>query len=184
METLHTIMWRLTIFIVTSFHLLSLAITVEFIAEEDPGADMGAIAMIVELHHFNLLSSLELMTRLRTIDSVLFDIPAAEDVQPKQMTPPKDLRINNLSDPEAHRLTRFYTAQLCQLYKHFGFRRWAHEQNANNGDERLKFYTGHRNQRNVQCCYRVHPEEAFLFMMMKIATGLDNHYLVDSHIIF
>ncbi len=123
METLHTIMWRLTIFIVTSFHLLSMAITVEFIAEEDPGADMAAIAMIVELHHFNLLSSLELMMRLRTIDSMLFDIPAAEDAQPKQMTPPRDLRINDLSDPEAHRLTRFYTAQLRQLYKHFGFRR-------------------------------------------------------------
>jgi hypothetical protein len=113
---------------------------------------------------------------------MLFDIPAAEDAQPKQMTPPRDLRINDLSDPEAHRLTRFYTAQLRQLYKHFGFRRWAREQNGNNVDEeRLKFYTGHRNQRNVQCCYRVHPEEAFLFMMMKIATGLDNHSLVDNH---
>ena len=82
METLHTIMWKLTIFIVTSFHLLSLTISVEFIAEEDPGADMAAIAMIVELHHFNLLSSLELMVRLRTIDSMLFDIPAAENAQP------------------------------------------------------------------------------------------------------
>ncbi len=95
-------MWKLTIFIVTSFHLLSLAISVEFIAEEDPSADMAVLAMIVKPHHFNLVSSLELMARLWTSDSMLFDIPAAEDAQPKQMTPPRDLRINDLSDPEAH----------------------------------------------------------------------------------
>ena len=181
METLQSVMWKLTMFCVASFHLLCMALSVEFMAQEDPGADLDAIADIIELHHLNLVVSLELMTRLRAIDSQLFDILAAEDALPKQMTPRKNLRINDLSDPEAHRLTRFYAGQLRQLYRRFGFSRWARNQNNNNGDERLKFYTGHTNQNNIQCCYRIHPEEAFLFMMMKIATGLDNQYLVDNH---
>ena len=89
----------------------------------------------------NLIASTDLMTRLCTIDSMLFDIPVAEDGMPKQMTPLKNLLINNISDLHAHKMMHFYVKQLQQLYKQFGFRRWAHEQNGSNEDIRLKFFT-------------------------------------------
>ena len=33
-----------------------------------------------------------------------------------------------------------------------------------------------------QCCYRIHPEEVFLFTMTKVATGLSNQRIVDMYI--
>ena len=181
METLHSVMWKLTTFIVATLHLLSMALTIEVIAEGDPGADMEAIGDIVEVHLLTLVNNLELMGKLRSIDSTLFDISAEEDALPKQLTPHKDLRINSLLDPVAHMMTRFYIDQLRQIYRHFNFAGWAHAQNGYNGDERLKFYTGHKNQKNIKCYVRVHPEETFLFMMTKLDTGLDNTELVDYH---
>ena len=50
METLQTVMWKLTMFCVASFHLLCMALSVEFVVQEDPGADLEAIADIIELH--------------------------------------------------------------------------------------------------------------------------------------
>lgn len=65
-----------------------MALSIEFDAEEEPRDYMDAIADIVELHHVSLINSFELLMRLQTIDSVLFDILGAEDVQPKQIFPP------------------------------------------------------------------------------------------------
>lgn len=106
-----------------------MALSIEVIAEGDPGADMELIGDIVELHLTTLIGCLELMAVLRNIDSVLFD--AVEDAQPKQYAPHKGLRINSLSDPQAHAMTCFYVDQLHQIYKHFDFIGWARAQNQN-----------------------------------------------------
>jgi UDP-N-acetylmuramyl pentapeptide phosphotransferase/UDP-N-acetylglucosamine-1-phosphate transferase len=61
-----------------------------------------------------------------TLQNVLqvFNHPPDEVAKPRQMTPRKNLlRIDDLSDPKAIRLTRFGHAQLSELYTHFAIAR-------------------------------------------------------------
>jgi len=92
------------------------------------------------------------------------------------MTAPKNLRIDRLSDPEAIQLTRFTYAQLRDLYRYFGIATLLDP-----GETLLRITTGHL-VGNTACCYPIHPEEAFLFTMIKIATGMTNQFVVDNYI--
>ena len=60
-----------------------------------------------------------LQNALQIFDHVLFNILPDDAAQPLQMTLHKNLQIDNLSDPEAIRLTRFKHVQLRELCTHF-----------------------------------------------------------------
>jgi hypothetical protein len=116
-----------------------------------------------------------LRTVFRVVDCVLFDIPLDDEGQPLQMPAPRHLRIDGFSDPVAIRLTRFSHEQLRALYGYFGF-----EALMDPGEVTLRIPTGHTT-RNSPCSYGVHPEEASLCTLIKVATGLANQNIVDNY---
>ena len=138
-----------------------------------PGLDV-LIDMMITLGP--VLTFKTLLNAWMIVDHILFDIPDNEYVQPRMLTAPKNLRIDCLSDPEAIRLTRFTYAQLRDLYQYFGIATLLDP-----GETLLRITTGHF-VGNTACCYRIHPEEAFLFTMIKIATGMSNQFIVDNYI--
>ena len=84
---------------------------------------MIAVDMVIKaLLHGPVVSLDALLTVFRFVDCVLFDIPLDDQGQPLQMSAPRHLRIDDLSDPVAIRLTRFSHEQLRVLYRYFGFK--------------------------------------------------------------
>ena len=109
-------------------------------------------------------------------EHVLVGIPAPDkEGQPEQMSQPKHLGINDLSDHEVIRLTRFNHEQLRTLYKYFGI-----EGLLDPGETMLHIPIGHFTQ-NTTFCYRVHHEEAFQFPLIKILTGMTSLHIVEIH---
>ena len=138
--------------------------------------NMIAVDTVIEaLLHGPVVSFDALLAVFRVVDCVLFDIPLDDEGQPLQMSATRHLRIDDLSDPEAIRLTRFSHEQLRALYGYFGF-----EALLDPGEVTLRIPTGNTT-RNSPCYYRVHPEEAFLFTLIKVATGLTNQHIVDNY---
>jgi hypothetical protein len=86
----------------------------------------------------------------------------------------RHLRIDDLSDPDAIRLTPFSHKQLWALYGYFDIKELPDP-----GKTLLHIPTSHATK-NTPCYYRIHPEEAFLFMSIKVATGLMNQHIVDN----
>ena len=137
---------------------------------------MIAVDMVIKaLLHGPVVSLDALLTVFRFVDCVLFDIPLDDQGQPLQMSAPRHLRIDDLSDPVAIRLTRFSHEQLRVLNGYFGF-----EALLDPGEAMLRIPTDHTT-RNSPCYYRVHPEEAFSFTLIKVATGLTNQNIVDNY---
>jgi hypothetical protein len=66
-------------------------------------------------------------------------------------------------------MTHFSQSQLCHLYAHFGLAALA----AGVGTT-IPIFISHT-------YYRIHPEEVFLFILTKLATGLSNHMIVDTY---
>jgi hypothetical protein len=119
-------------------------------------ANLTAINVVINLLSIGPVFTFEtLQNVLQVFDHVLFDIPPDEAAQPLQMTLPKNLRIDGLSDPEAIRLTHFNHTQLCELYTHFGIAGLLDP-----GEDKLQIPTGWF-VGNTPCQYRVDPEEAF-----------------------
>ncbi len=140
-------------------------------------ANLTAINVVIDLLSIGPVFTFKtLQNVLQVFDHVLFDIPPDEATQPLQMTPPKNLRIDDLSDPKAIRLTHFNHAQLCDLYTHFGIVGLLDP-----GEDKLQISTGWF-VGNTPCQYRVDPEKAFLFTMIKVATGMSNQFIVDNYI--
>ena len=137
--------------------------------------NMIAVNTVIEaLLHGPAVSFDALLAMFRVVDCILFEIPLDDEGQPLQMSAMRHLCIDNLSDPETIRLTRFSHEQLRALYGYFGF-----EALLDLGEVMLCIPTGHIT-RNSSCYYRVHPEEAFLFTLIKVATGLTNQHIVDN----
>jgi len=136
---------------------------------------IAADTVIEALLHGPVVLFDALLAVFRVVHCILFDIPLDDEGQPLQMSATRHLHIGNLSDPEAIRLTRFSHEQLSALYRYFGF-----EALLDPGEVTLRIPTGHIT-RNSPCYYRVHPEEAFLFTLIKVATGLMNQHIVASY---
>ena len=138
--------------------------------------NMIAVDMVTKaLLHGPVVLFDALLTVFWVVDCVLFDIPLDVEGQSLQMSTPRHLSIDDLSDPVAIRLTHFRHEQLQSLYGYFGF-----EALLDPGEVMLRIPTGHITQ-NSPCYYRVHLEEAFLFMLIKVATGLTNQHIVDNY---
>ena len=99
----------------------------------------------------------------------LFDIPFHEESAPQQYTRSKNLRLADLNDVQALKMTHFRQSQLRHLYARFDLAALA----AGVGMT-IPIFTGHT-------YYRIHPEEVLLFTLTKLATGLSNHMIVDTY---
>ena len=77
------------------------------VARNNNNINMIAVDMVIEaLLHGPVVSFDALLTVFRVVDCVLFDFPLDNKGQPLQMSAPRHLRIDDLSDPVAIRLTR------------------------------------------------------------------------------
>ena len=94
-------------------------------------------------------------------DHILHDILPEEEGLPIQFTPAKHPRIDQLSDPEAKKMTGFYHSQLRRLYTQFDLDGYL----AGIGETKVPLYTGSFNNNGVALRYMIHPEEVFLFML-------------------
>ena len=74
-------------------------------------------------------------------------------------------------------MTSFSVSQLRQFYYHFGLREFVLAHNETD----LLIGTGHwANGR--ENCYRLHPEELFLYMLTKCKTGMINEKVIDMYL--
>ena len=114
-----------------------------------------------------LVAYLGLLRGMIVYDAALFDIPLHQEIMPQQYSRPKNIRLANINDVQALKMTHFNYSQLRQLYNHFGFVGLVDDLL----DNTIPIPTGQENQRGVQCFYRVHPEELFLFTMTKLRSA-------------
>ena len=138
---------------------------------------MAVIHQFVEtmsLFHTSFMSLLEIWT---TMDHLLHDITPEEESRPLQFTRHKMLQIDDLSDPQAHKMTHFYHNQLVRLYDCFGLDEYL----LSIDEEKEPVYTGHYNDNGYPCRYLFDPQELFLFTMTKVAKGRTNSSLVDEY---
>lgn len=161
--------------ILCSYSSTMLAIASVVSSAADDNADMDAIQEMVEYITVSTVCYLSLLQMWRTMDNLLYDISPEEEEQPIRYTRRRHLRIRDLSDPEAHKMTHFYVDQLQRMYDMFGLEDFL----ANANEELVPLYTGHI-AKGTPCRYLVHPEELFLFTLTKVATGRTNQSIVDE----
>lgn len=172
--TLQTMWYLAATFCNVTSLILAVVLAVESVANGD--ANMTVIDDAIETLIFILSTYLGMDNMLTTIDAMLYDISPEEEDMPKQFTAHKGVRIDDISDIECHKMTHFYHDQLRLLYDQFDL--VGHL--ASIGETMVPLYTGHF-VRNTPCRYLLHPEEVFLFMMTKVATGRTNQSLVDEY---
>ena len=131
-----------------------------------PIPGLNALIKTVMVGPFFMLETL--LNAWQIFHHVLFDIPPENKAHPLIMTAAKNLHIDNLSDPQVIRLTHFIHTQLQDLCHYFDF-----EGLLDTGEDTLHIYTNYF-AGNTPCNYCVHPKEAFLFAMIKIAAGMTN----------
>ena len=180
MKTLQSISAVTALYCNAAAALLGTAVIAEEMAAGNPDADMDSIDAIIEVLVIHSISCLGLANVCKIADSFLFDITPHEEAQPLQYARSKQLRINHLSDPAAHKMTHFFVDHLQCLYNEFDLVGFLANQNNGLGDEMMSFYTGFY-VGNTACQYRIHPEEVFLFTLTKLATGRSNASIVDEY---
>ncbi len=103
--------WEITTRISTySVFLLALSHVVQDAAVQ--GADMEMLADIVSAFTGQKYYLIDMLQFWRRLDHYLYNIPRKEESQPCVLMRRKHLRIDNLSDPEAYKMTYFYHSQL------------------------------------------------------------------------
>ena len=112
-------------------------------------ADLAVLDAAFNSVSVTLIALLGLLQSTHVADAVLFDIPFHEEAAPQQFTRSKNLRIANLNDVQALKMTHFSQSQLRHLYAHFGLAVLA----AGVGTA-IPIFTSHT-------YYRIHPEEVF-----------------------
>jgi hypothetical protein len=115
------------------------------------------------------------VTMWSTLDGQLYDIPLTEWLYRREFRPRLHLRIGNITDDmSAVKMTAFTISQLRRLYRHFGLREFvlAHH------ETELWIGTGHWFEGRERC-YRINPEELFLFSLTKCKTGMSTEKIVD-----
>lgn len=174
-STLHHA-WRQTSLVCSySSFLLTFAMTVETLAGGNP-TDMAVIHQAIDLFSTNLLTYMSLLEIWTIMDHILHDITPEEEAQPTQYTRHKALQIDDLTDPEAHKMTHFYHGQLIRLYRSFNLDGYL----ISIGETMVPIYTGAIVD-NTPCRYLIDPEELFLFTLTKVATGRTNQSIIDEY---
>lgn len=139
-------------------------------ALNDIGDDALA-TFAVTLLHMNVASYALAVSNFNLcmrFDTILHDI-TPEELAAMVTIPSQNVRFNSWDDRTCYSRTNFTKDQLRRIYSCFGLAQVA---NATGGYVRVPI--GHNNQRGVACCYRFHPEELFLYLMMRMKTG-DDH---------
>jgi hypothetical protein len=167
MRTIQTVMATTSLFCMSLNHFRALILAAGTVVTAQ--ADLAVLDAAFDSVSVTLVAFLGLLRATHVADAVLFDIPFHEEAAPQQYTRSKNLRLADLNDIQALKMTHFSLSQLGHLYAHFGLAALA----AGVGTT-IPIFTGHT-------YYRIHPEEVFLFTLTKLATGLSNHMIVDTY---
>ena len=97
-----------------SSFLLTIAMVVE--SSADGNSDMDTINEAIQVFTMSTISYMSLLQMWTTMDHLLYDITPEEEAQPRQFSRHKRLRINDLSDPQAHKMTHFYHGQWSKTW--------------------------------------------------------------------
>ena len=107
------------------------------------------------------------LNNLLHVDYIYHDIPPDVDPQQLRMPVPQNIRFSSWSDQECYGNTSFTKEQLRRMYNCFGLEDLAAEYGGT-----IPVCNGYR-------FYSFHPEELYLFMMMKYKTGWSNKHMCD-----
>ena len=101
-------------------------------------------------------------------DYILHDIPPEEEAE-VSVPQRQNIRFTSWSDQQCYDRTNFGKEKLLRIYACFGLQTIADQD-----DGFINIPTGNINQRGVACRYKFHPEEFFLYFMMRMKTGNDH----------
>jgi hypothetical protein len=173
--TLQVTLTTILTFIAAMTQQLLLVLAVEAVADAD-NIDYDAVAAAVDSIAIVLMNFLGLLHAIQVADAILFDIPLKQEEAPPQFTRRKGLRIDDLSDTAALKMTRFNWGQLRRLYVAFNLGGQLEPM-----QDKLFYPTGHV-YNGTPCYYRIHPEEVFLNTLYRLATGLAQVQIMDMYI--
>jgi hypothetical protein len=162
-------------FISAMTHHLTLLLAVETVADADD-IYYDAVDTAVDSIAIVLMAFLGLLRAIWVTDGILFNIPLEQKDVPLQFIRGNCLRINNIFDTAALKMTRFNWSQLHHLYAAFDL-----EGQLKPMYDKLFFLTGHV-YNGTPCCYPIHPGEVFLYTLCKLATGLTQVQILDMYI--
>ena len=109
--------------------------------------------------------------QLQSLDTELHDIPLEEEENaPSVQKPRQNIRFDSWPCQQCRCSTSFRKEVLLEIYNHFNLANIPAQQGYDDGFIRVS--TGHRN-------YLFHPEELFLFLMLKCKKGFSNKDMCD-----
>jgi hypothetical protein len=83
-------------------------------------ADLDVLHAAFDSVSVTLVAFLGLLQALHLTNMTLFDIPFCKEAAPQTFSRPKNLRLVNLNNVQALKMTHFNQGQLRQLYAQFG----------------------------------------------------------------
>jgi hypothetical protein len=136
-----------------------------------PAATQGMINNL--LHQVAVFA--QQVTLWSSLDDYLHDIPLVEWLYTREYCPRQHLCVfgieNNMT---AIKMTSFKTSQLQWLFRLFGLCKFVNALNETD----LLIRTGCWKNRR-ECCYYIHPEELFLFLLTKCKMGMTTDHVID-----
>jgi hypothetical protein len=115
------------------------------------------------------------VTQWTLLDELLYDIPLTKWLYRREFHPRQHLQISSLMDDmTAKKMTSFSVRELQRVYGHFGLCEFVM---AHNETDLLIGTDKWENGREF--CYRIHPEELFLYALTKCKTGMTSAKVVD-----
>ena len=119
------------------------------------------------------------VTHWNLMDEYLFDIPLVEYLYRREYRPRLHLRLGDLPDDRtATKMTGFSIDQLRRLYGHFGLQ---HFVNAHQETDLLVGTNNFDPVNGAEKCYRIDPEELFLYSLTRLKTGMSQEMIVDHY---
>jgi len=169
--------WGLTVnaaLIFTTYSANTLLIQ-QLIGDPTLSADLGfiATAFIGAAMTYSQLANQYLQ-----LDIDLHDVPDHEYAQSQTFKPRRYIKIDDLSDMEAHKMTHFYRDELKRIYQCFGPEDYV----LMHGDgihicvsTASDAHPGRKNN------YKLEPEEKILYTLCRVATRLPSATILDMY---
>jgi len=113
MRTIQTVMATTSLFCMSLNQLRTLILAAGTVVTAQ--ADLAVLDAAFDSVSVTLVAFLGLLRATHVADAVLFDIPFHKEAAPQQFTRSKNLRLADLNDVQALKMTHFSQSQLCHL---------------------------------------------------------------------
>ena len=132
-------MMRMLVFCTPLIHLCALVFAAKTVVTAPH--DLAVLNATYDSVSLILVAFLGLLRGMQVYDAMLFDIPLHQEILPQQYSRPMNLRLADINDVLAFKMTHFNHNQLRQLYSHIGFAGMAVEML----DNTIQIFTGQEN---------------------------------------